>query len=136
MQRRAKDASFGSGHVYQSRFKCFPVQTEDYYYTCLSYVEGNAQRAGLVARAELWPWSSLHERLCGGKILSPGPLQLPENWADIVNAGPNAVELRDLRMCARASRPYGVNAWVERAVARHGLETHLRPRGRPRRRAE
>jgi putative transposase len=133
LKLRFRDSTVGTGHVYQGRYKCFPVQTDAYYYTCLKYVEDNAHRAGLVTRAELWPWSSLNERLHGGQILSPGPLPLPENWREIVNFGPDAAELNEIRTCARAGRPYGAVEWVERAVARHGLQAPARPRGRPRR---
>jgi putative transposase len=133
LQRRFRDSTVGTGHVYQGRFKSFPLQTEAYYYTCLKYVEDNAHRAGLVARAEEWPWSSLHERLRGGEILCPGPLPLPENWSEIVNIGAGADELSEIRTCARTGRPYGDAEWVERAATRHGLEAQLRPRGRPRR---
>jgi hypothetical protein len=49
------------------------------------YVEGNAQRAGLVRRAEDWPWCSAHARLHGNekerKILSPYP------WQNLAGAG-------------------------------------------------
>src|SRR5947209_556299 len=40
--------STGSGHVYQNRFKAFPVEEDDHLYTVLRYVERNALRAGLV----------------------------------------------------------------------------------------
>jgi putative transposase len=133
LQLRFKDSTVGTGHVYQGRFKCFPVQTEEYYFTCQKYVEDNAHRAGLVARAELWQWSSLYERLHGGRILSPGPLPLPERWPEIVNLGPGDSELDAIRTCARGGRPYGSAEWVDQAVARHGLEARVRPRGRPRR---
>src|SRR5271165_4419168 len=49
----------GYGHLYQGRYKCFPVETEDYFYQVVRYVERNALRANLVARAEDWLWSSL-----------------------------------------------------------------------------
>ena len=49
----------GYGHLYQGRYKAFPVQTAEYFYQVVRYVERNAQRANLVARAESWPWSSL-----------------------------------------------------------------------------
>src|SRR5688500_5088080 len=51
--------SAGAGHVYQGRFKSFPVQDDDHFYTVARYVERNAVRANLVRRAALWPWSSL-----------------------------------------------------------------------------
>src|SRR5881397_34989 len=52
----------GSGHLYQGRFKSFPVQSDEHLLTVCRYVERNALRAGLVARAEQWPWSSLWRR--------------------------------------------------------------------------
>ena len=52
----------GYGHLYQGRYKCFPVETERYFYQVVRYVERNALRANLVARAEDWLWSSLRAR--------------------------------------------------------------------------
>ena len=45
---------FDYGHVYQGRYKSFPVEEEDYFYQLVRYVERNALRAGLVERAEAW----------------------------------------------------------------------------------
>src|SRR5262245_39966713 len=41
-----------SGHVWQGRFKAFAIQDDDHLATVLRYVERNALRAELVARAE------------------------------------------------------------------------------------
>src|SRR5271157_4832513 len=49
----------GSGHLYQARFKSFPVESDEHLYTVLRYVERNPIRANLVERAEDWRWSSL-----------------------------------------------------------------------------
>ena len=48
----------GLGHVYQQRTKSFPIQDDDHFFVVCRYVERNALRAGLVARAEDWQWSS------------------------------------------------------------------------------
>jgi len=48
----------GYGHVYQSRFKSFPVETDEYFYRVVRYTERNALRANLVSKAEEWPWCS------------------------------------------------------------------------------
>jgi putative transposase len=53
----------GYGHVYQSRYKSLPVESDRPFLTLVRYVERNALRAGLVDRAEDWPWSSVHVRL-------------------------------------------------------------------------
>jgi putative transposase len=50
---------WGSGPVYQGRFKSFPVQTDEHFLAVARYVERNALRAGLVGPAEYWQWSSL-----------------------------------------------------------------------------
>ena len=42
-------------HLYQGRYKCFSVETEDYFQV-VRYVERNALRANLVERAESWRW--------------------------------------------------------------------------------
>jgi putative transposase len=49
----------GSGHIWQGRFKAFPIAQDDHLLTVLRYVERNPVRAGLVVSAEAWPWSSL-----------------------------------------------------------------------------
>ena len=53
----------GQGHLYQGRFKAFPIQTNHYLRTAWRYIERNPVRAKLVERAEAWPWSSLAVRL-------------------------------------------------------------------------
>jgi putative transposase len=52
----------GAGHLYQGRFKSFPVQTDAHFLTVCRYVERNPVRAGLVLRAECWRWGSLWQR--------------------------------------------------------------------------
>ena len=70
--------STGSDHVYQGRFKSFPVEADEHFYTVARYVERNAARANLVRRAEGWRWGSLYRWLCGSaddqRLLSAWPL--------------------------------------------------------------
>ena len=44
-----------SGHVWQGRFRAFPIQEDDHLLTVLRYVEPNPVRAGLTERAQDWP---------------------------------------------------------------------------------
>lgn len=79
----------GMGHVYQGRYKSFPVETDEYFYQVARYVERNALRANLVAAADAWRWSSLWRRAHGSshdrKILSTWPLARPRHWVEHVN---------------------------------------------------
>jgi putative transposase len=45
--------------VWQGRFKAFPIQEDEHQLDVLRYVERNASRAELVAKAEDRKWSSL-----------------------------------------------------------------------------
>ncbi len=58
------------GHFWQGRFKSFLLD-EPYLYAAVKYVERNPVRAGMVTRAEEYPWSSARahvfnhtDRLC------------------------------------------------------------------------
>ena len=44
----------GHGHLYQSRFKSFPIQADEHFLSVCRYVERNALRARLAERAEDW----------------------------------------------------------------------------------
>ncbi len=52
----------GTGHVYQSRFKSFSVQTDEYFQIVNRYVERNALRANLLKRAVDLAYGSLWMR--------------------------------------------------------------------------
>jgi putative transposase len=131
LQFRKRSGTIGHGHVYQSRFGSFPVQTGAYYYNVINYVDSNARRSGLVSRAEAWEWSSAHERAFGGRLLSPGPIPLPDNWLDLINSLQPRALLEDIRTAVRGERPYGEPEWVKAKAAELGLSSRLRPRGRP-----
>jgi putative transposase len=126
----------GTGHLYQGRFKSFPVQEDEHFLRVCRYVERNALRAGLVGRAEDWPWCSLalrEQRTAAAKeLLSVWPVPYPDGWVAEVNAPQTEGELSELRQCVKRGRPFGGAGWVEATAARLGLEVTLRPVGRPR----
>ena len=101
MRWRVAHRKVGYGHLYQGRFKSFPVQSDEHLLTVLRYVERNALGAGLVARAEQWRWSGLWARRRGDDaiqaVLSPWPVKRPTNWLDRVNAALSTQELSGSR---------------------------------------
>src|SRR5687768_3602053 len=52
----------GQGAVYQGRYKAIPIKADGHLLWVCRYVERNACRAGIVDRAERWPWCSLWRR--------------------------------------------------------------------------
>ena len=131
----AQHQSVGSGHLYQGRYKSFPVQTDEHFLTVCRYVERNALRAKLVKRAESWQWSSLWRRAQGPKQsdwLTDWPVTRPRQWLKLTNEPQVDEELEAVRQCVQRGSPFGKEAWVQRTIRRLSLESTLRPRGRPR----
>ena len=125
---------YGShGHVWQGRFQAFPVQADEHLGTVLRYVESNALRTGLVARAEDWKWSSLSGWLRDEVFLyRDEPAVRDKKWLARVNAPQAAAELERVRHAVARGCPFGNEKWTRATAKRLGLESSLRPRGRPR----
>ena len=121
--------SVGNGHVYQGRFKSFPIETSEYLLTVCRYVERNPLRAGLVTRAEQWPWSSAASS--SGAMLHQWPIPRPEAWAEWVNAEEQPGQVEALRRSVVKGQPFGSEPWMKQMVARWNLGMTLRERGRP-----
>jgi putative transposase len=121
------------GHVWQGRFKAFPIEEDEHLLTVLRYVERNPLRAELVRRAEKWAWSSLavwHSDSLP-EYLHRGPVPRPANWLDHVHQPLTEAELERVRRSVNRGTPFGSAEWTERTAKRLGLEASLRPRGRP-----
>ncbi len=128
----------GHGHLYQGRFKSFPVQEDTHFLTVARYIERNALRARLVERAEEWRWSSLGRRVDAAADngrpelpLAAWPVERPRDWLDWVNAPQTEAELAALRASVEKGRPFGAATWEQRMVKRLGLESSQRRTGRP-----
>ena len=122
----------GHGHIWQGRFKNFPIEQDDHLLRVLRYVEANAVRANLVRRAEDWSWGSLATRDDQAPELTESPVSRPECWLEYVNA-PAREDLKDLRNSVQRGAPYGRREWQEQVAKTCGLEFTLRPPGRPKR---
>jgi putative transposase len=136
MRWHAHFGTSGTGHLYQGRFKAFPVQTDDHFYTVVRYAERNALRANLVEKAEEWRWGSLWRRTRGTaeqkRLLSTWPLPEPTRWTAHVNAAQSEAEVKAVREAIRRGCPFGSATWQKRTAGRLGLDWTLRARGRPR----
>jgi putative transposase len=136
----AYNGSAGSGHLYQGRFKSFVVQDDAHFLTVCRYVEANALRAGLVARAEEWRWCSLRRALQPGSReasrIEPWPVERPQGWTEYVNQPQTLSEIEAVRRSAYRGLPYGQPMWARDMAHRLGLDCALRLRGRPKKAQE
>lgn len=110
---RYRQAHGTEGRIWQGRYKSFPIQNDGHLLAVMRYVERNALRAGLVQRAEYWPWGSLHWRNAGlpGIALTDPPSGLPGDWVRWVNEAQTTAELEAMRKCVNSQRPFGDAHW-------------------------
>ena len=74
--RYFNDSQQRSGTLWEGRYKSTLIQTERYLLACMAYIDLNPVRAGMVAQARDYPWSS-HAHYIGlrtDKLLTPHPL--------------------------------------------------------------
>ena len=126
----------GSGHLYQGRFKSFPVQSDEHLLAVMRYVERNPVRANLTEHAEDWQWSSAYIRRGPAEVrrwlVVPEDPPLPRNWRSWVNKVETEAELQAVRTSVKRGLPFGESHWSLSSAARLGLQSTTRPRGRPR----
>jgi putative transposase len=101
-----------TGHVFEGRFRSLVIQRESYLMRAARYVVRNPVRAGLVARAGDWRWSSY--RATAG--LEPAPPWLHVEWIQWAFRAPSMDEARE-----RYMKYVNAPAVSQRTVALNGL---------------
>jgi len=123
------------GHLWQARFHSCPM-SETHLWAGLRYVEENPCRAGMVAAAADYRWSSAAAHLTGARDRS-GILDLRfweqaggvDTWAEMFAAPWGEARVAELRRCTYAGRPFGEEVFVE-AMEERFARKWRRGRGR------
>lgn len=65
-----------SGTLWEGRYRATLIESERYLLACMAYIDLNPVRAGMVAQASDWPWSSHHHYtgLRQDKLITAHPL--------------------------------------------------------------
>ncbi len=131
------------GHVWQGRFKSPIVQDDEHVLTVLRYIEANPLRAGIVADAGDYRWSSYRVHGLGETSelvsplvtydrLSPSRAVRRRKWAEKVHQPLKEALAGAVRRSVETGLPYGDQSWVTRLASKLNLDLTIRPRGRPR----
>jgi putative transposase len=129
-----------SGHVWQGRFYSCPLD-EAHLWEALRYTELNPVRAGLVAKAENWEWSSASAH-CG--IARANTYLTMESWQarwsvcewrTFLAAGEAESELTAIRNCTYTGRPLGTTEFIRSLEREANRSLTVQKRGRPRKAA-
>ena len=124
-----------SGHVWQGRFKAFPVQADEHLLTVMRYVERNpvSTKSVPVRKAQKWPWSSVGIPASDFETVKihPCPVKKRKAWLDQVNKPLSKTEQEAVQVSLVRGSPFGTSVWKKRIGKRLGLESSMRPIGRP-----
>jgi putative transposase len=95
---------------------------DDYFVQASRYVGLNPVRAGLVARATDWPWSSVRAHVAGrdDRLVRTAPLLrlFPNGLGGFFETDVAAEALKKLRRAASTGQPLGGAAWAKAVLAR------------------
>lgn len=116
------------GYLWQGRFLSF-ILGEVYFWAAMRYVELNPVRAGIVARAEDYQWSSAmaHVGLAGSDILDP--VELLPDWGSILRVDMTSEELQKIRFSCSSGRPLGDEEFLKIVSNELGVDWQPKKRG-------
>jgi putative transposase len=115
-----------TGHLWQGRYKGFPVQEDSHFLTVIRYVLQNPMRAGIVSTAREYRWNSLSHP----ELVDPWPVDRPADLDGWLTEPLNDGELRDLRHSTNRQFPFGSTSWIAKTATQLGIKLGARP-GRP-----
>jgi putative transposase len=104
-----------SGSLFEGRYRSITIENENYWYTCMRYVETNPVRASMVAEPGKYRWSSYRTHAFGWvdplltphhcyERLGPTPADRQVAWRAICACPLSEDEIADLRQ-STLSRP-------------------------------
>jgi len=125
------------GYLWQGRFASVPLD-EAHLIAAMRYVEQNPVAAGVVARAEDYPWSSARSHVTGQPepLLSPHPLHdTIRDWRTFLRSAEDPAVIRRIEHQLRTGRPAASATFLDHVEQRLGRSVRKqRPGRRPTRR--
>lgn len=121
-----------TGHLWQGRFGAVAMD-EAHLLAAARYIALNPVRAKLAARAEDWPWSSVHAHLSGEDdgLVTVAPLaaRYPDIAAMLAEQAGDSAAWAKLRKAESTGRPIGGEEWLDELERRTGRRLKAKRRG-------
>ena len=111
-----------TGHLFQSRFGAV-VMDEPHLLAATRYIALNSVAAGLVSRAEEWPWSSARAHLASedDELANVAPLRaLIPDFAALLAASADPATTARIERAPTIGRPLGAPEWIAALERRLG----------------
>lgn len=131
-----------TGTLWESRFKCSIIATDEYFQACTRYVDLNPVRACIVDDPKLYRWSSyrglagyrtdpfLDERATY-RLLNLKDRDPDKRYQSLVEQGLRPDELSFIRGAIQRNQLTGSKRFIQQIERQVGIRIENRPRGRP-----
>jgi len=133
---QSMNAEYGwDGHLWSDRYFSTPLD-HDHFVAAIRYVELNPVRAGLVHRAEDYPWSSARSHVFDEQdplLSKPALFGIDEeivDWARWLAEANDVSKVKRLRECTRTGYPCGSIQFLRYLSRRNRCSYFKTPRGR------
>ncbi len=140
--RHFNDRHGRTGTLWEGRYRATVIETERYLLACMAYIELNPVRAGMVAQASDYPWSS-HAHYIGlrqDRLVTPHPLwwtlgntpfAREAAYAELVHAGLSMAQQTALTDATLRGWALGSDAFAAQLQTQTVRRTTPRLPGRP-----
>ncbi len=140
--RHFNDRHGRTGTLWEGRYRATVIETERYLLACMAYIDLNPVRAGLVAQARDYPWSS-HAHYIGlrqDRLVTPHPLwwtlgntpfAREAAYAELVHAGLSMAQQTALTDATLRGWALGSDAFAAQLQTQTVRRTTPRQPGRP-----
>ncbi len=128
--QRVNEAQKTSGHLFQGRFASYAMD-DAHLFVAARYVENNPVKAGLVKRAEDWPWSSARAHISGESDGLTDVSALGQhigNWRAMLSDGLEASD-DPIDKAIRSGWPQGTQLWIDEMAVTMGRSLRPEKRG-------
>ena len=131
-----------SGTLWEGRHKGNVIETQNYFLTCMQYIELNPVRAGMVNHPADYPWSSYLANAKGQSnailtahdeylSLAKGQAERQKNYRRLLESKMNTQLLTDFRESIQSGTALGSNVFIEEIEKTLKRKVGYKRQGRP-----
>lgn len=140
--RYFNDLHARSGTLWDGRYRSTVIQADRYLLACMAYIDLNPLRAGMVAQAKDYPWSS-HGHYAGlrlDKLITPHalfwslgntPFSREAAYCELVQTGVNTEQQMALTTSVLSGWALGEDSFVADLQKKTDRRVHIHQAGRP-----
>jgi len=124
-----------TGHMFESRYKSYPIEDDEYLWRVVRYIDTNPKKAGLIRQAHKYQFSSAAAHLAGqiNGIITHLPFEATDldAFAEYLVRPGKKEELAQIQESLKRNKPLGSRTFLNHIAGLFGIKFRFPGRGRP-----